>query len=430
MTAAPDDGSHTALAERASQALTAGGVGAAAPRLAWFVPGRVEVLGKHTDYAGGRSLLAAVGRGIVMVAVPRSDNQIRLTDALTGETATSAFSPEVTPPPGHWTNYPLTVARRLARNFPAAHTGADLAIAGNLPLAAGLSSSSALVTAMALALIEVNELAATDAYRRSITSVEDLAGYLGCVENGQSFGALDGDRGVGTFGGSEDHLAILGCEPGRLSQCAFGPIRRERVVPFPDGHVFVIGVSGVVADKTGTAREAYNRASLATAAILTRWNSATDGHDSTLMGAVTSTPDSLDRMRAMLAGDDVLLARLEQLVEESLHLIPAASEALACGDLDSWGALVDRSQRGAERGLANQVPETVELARSARELGAIGASSFGAGFGGSVWAMVRESDAESFIEAWMNAYAVRFPDRAGAATAFVTRPGPAARRIR
>ena len=59
----------------------------------------------------------------------------------------------------------------------------------------------------------------------------------------------------------------------------------------------------------------------------------------------------------------------------------------------AFGDLVDRSQQLAERRLGNQVPETIELARSARELGARAASAFGAGFGGSVWALVSRADA-------------------------------------
>ena len=47
----------------------------------WFVPGRIEFLGKHTDYAGGRSLICTVERGFCVVATPRGDDVIRITDA-------------------------------------------------------------------------------------------------------------------------------------------------------------------------------------------------------------------------------------------------------------------------------------------------------------------------------------------------------------
>jgi len=87
--------------------------------------------------------------------------------------------------------------------------GADIAFASDLPPAAGLSSSSALVIATFLAISDLNALGAHDEYRRAIPDADHLAGYLGAVEGGAPFGSLDGDRGVGTFSGSQDHTAIL-----------------------------------------------------------------------------------------------------------------------------------------------------------------------------------------------------------------------------
>jgi len=83
----------------------------------------------------------------------------------------------------------------------------------------------------------------------------------------------------------------------------------------------------------------------------------------------------------------------------------------------------------AERGLGNQVPETIELARSARRLGAIAASAFGAGFGGSVWALVPATDAARFADEWAAVYRRQFQDAAERAAFLVTRPGPAALRV-
>ena len=110
-------------------------------------------------------------------------------------------------------------------------------------------------------------------------------------------------------------------------------------------------------------------------------------------------------------------------------IIPAAADALARRDLDALGTLVDRSQRNAECLLGNQVPETIHLMRSARTLGAVAASSFGAGFGGSVWAMVSAADIERFAREWRDAYVAAFPQHAARAEVFVTRPGPAAMRL-
>ena len=118
------------------------------------------------------------------------------------------------------------------------------------------------------------------------------------------------------------------------------------------------------------------------------------------------------------------MARLDHFVHEAIDIIPHASDALARGDLDTFGALVDDSQSSAERWLANQIPETIALARLARSHGAVAASAFGAGFGGSVWALVRSADASAFIDAWRRDYLGRFPAHADLAQFFVTTPGP------
>jgi galactokinase len=87
---------------------------------------------------------------------------------------------------------------------------------------------------------------------------------------------------------------------------------------------------------------------------------------------------------------------------------------------------VARSQRAAEELLDNQVPETMFLARAARQQGAVAASSFGAGFGGAVWALIPVDEVNGFRAAWADAYAAEFPERANAARFFTERPGPAA----
>jgi galactokinase len=424
------------LFEDASRAVEATGRSAAGPPISLFVPGRIEVFGKHTDYAGGRSLLCTVERGFCLVARPRPDAHIRIVDAGSGEAAACDLDPDLVVTTGHWSGYPMTVARRLARNFPLARSGADIGFVSDLPPAAGMSSSSALLTAVFLALAAINDLAARETYRREIRTLEDLAGFLGTIENGQSFGALDGDRGVGTFGGSEDHTAMLCCQPGCLSQYRFCPVRRERVVALPARVRFVIAVSGVIAEKTGAARERYNRVSLAARAALDVWRAATGRADRSLAEAAGSTPDAPARMREILAGSAhpvfppaALLDRFEQFLTESTEIIPAAAEALARGDLGTVGTLADRSQRGAEEWLGTQVPETVMLARAAREEGALAASAFGAGFGGSVWAMVYAEGVEAFADRWETRYRAAFPGTASRARFIASPPGPPAVRL-
>jgi galactokinase len=407
-------------------------------RLRWFVPGRIEVLGKHTDYAGGRSLLCAVERGFCVTAIARDDEVMRVVDA--GNRVEAVFRvSEDQAAETRWRTYPATVARRVARNFAAdargggSLRGADIAFASDLPRAAGVSSSTALIIAIFTALAEINRLDEHPAYRENIPTIDALASYLGCVENGRTFGTLAGDTGVGTRGGAQDHTAILRAVPGHVVRYAYSPATMEAVVPLPGGLTFVIGASGVAAEKTGAAKDQYNRAAEAFTAILDVWREATGQDAPTLFDLVTRTSapaetlDLLARSRHPRFTADALIARLDHFVHEAIDLIPHASDALARGDLDTFGALVDDSQSSAERWLANQIPETIALARLARSHGAVAASAFGAGFGGSVWALVRASDASdaaAFLDAWRRDYLGRFPAHADLAQFFVTTPGP------
>jgi galactokinase len=400
------------LFDAAEGALPAGNT---APILRWFVPGRIEVLGKHTDYAGGRSILCAAERGICVAARTRADSVIHISDVVGGGRVKIDLYPGAKLPANGWIVYPLAVARRVARNFGGGLRGADIAIASDLPRSAGMSSSSALVVAIFSVLSEVNGLEERAEYQANIHGAEELAEYLGCVENGQNYRALTGNRGVGTFGGSEDHTAILCCRAGMLSQYSFCPVRAERTIKFPAECTFVIASSGVEASKTDSAREKYNRVSLAAAAVLAECRRKFGVEFATLHAAATSSADAVERVGLALAlsadqefSPETLVDRFCQFVLESEKIIPAAGDALERGDLPAFGALADESQKAADVGLGNQIPETIELARMARELGAVAASSFGAGFGGSVWAMVARAGAEEFCELWKEKYFARF----------------------
>ena len=430
--------SKAALLVRAASALSVTGEAhSGRPPLGFFVPGRIEVLGKHTDYAGGRTMVAAVERGFCVAALPRDDRQMIVIDAASGETIVFAADPDLEPQTGKWSNYPMTVVRRVARNFPGAVRGADIAFVSDLPPGSGMGSSSALIAGVFLALAEVNHLAARDEYWHNIGSKTDLAGYLGTIENGQSFGTLEGDCGVGTFGGSEDHTAILCAEPNHVSQYAFCPVEFEKMIPMPPGYLFIVAASGVAAEKTGAAaREKYNTASRLASTLAELWRCETGRDDQHLGAALGSSPDAAERLKAIVKATTdgqstagTLLARLEHFMLESGEIIPAAGDALARGDLRVFGRLVDDSQRAAEQLLGSQTPETTFLAASARRLGAAAASAFGGGFGGSVWALVETPRADDFPSAWSDEYSENFPQHTERASFFATGAGPAAFRV-
>jgi galactokinase len=403
---------------------------------AWLVPGRIEVLGKHTDYAGGRSLVAATEQGFALVATAREDNRLRVIDVGRREIEELELRPELEIPEGHWSVYPSTVARRLAANFPGDLRGADIALASNLPSAAGLSSSSALVVAIFLALAKVNGLEQRSEYCREINTTEKLAGYLGAVENGLSFGGLEGEAGVGTLGGSEDHTAILCSRPAELGQYSYLPVRLERRISLAEDLCFAIAASGVTAEKTGTARGQYNRLSALTIEIAAIWRQAKGTRARHLAAALTDAAGSPDAIRALLTASAAttlsateLLRRFEHFLEENEEIVVGGGDSLASGDLRTFGELVDRSQRLAEELLDNQVPETIFLQRSARELGAVAASAFGGGFGGAVWALVEKDALDRFVIAWSGRYLERFGEHRKTARFLTTAAGPGAREL-
>lgn len=109
----------------------------------WFVPGRIEVLGKHTDYAGGSTLVAAVDRGVTISIEPGDSGITVSTDAAPGELSLAAgHDPKL--PAGHWGRYAQAVVDRLAANF-GDLAPARIRLTSDLPLASGMSSSLSLI---------------------------------------------------------------------------------------------------------------------------------------------------------------------------------------------------------------------------------------------------------------------------------------------
>ena len=106
--------------------------------------------------------------------------------------------------------------------------------------------------------------------------------------------------------------------------------------------------------------------------------------------------------------------------------LAAAAEAFSAQNWSALGEITARSQHAAEQWLGNQIPETTGLVRLARQHGALAASAFGAGFGGSVWALVPAADAASFQSAWGSAYRGEFPAAGSLAMFFATTAGPGA----
>jgi galactokinase len=419
--------SRASLAQQLDQ--RAGPILQGAPAWRRFTPGRIEIFGKHTDYAGGHSLLAAVPRGIALVARPRADGMVRIGDIFDGQIVEVDPAAD-TPPHYHgMQRYVHVVAHRLFVNFPGCDLGMSMAIASDLPRASGLSSSSALCVGVALALIQRAGLRERPEWQRHLRRVHDLAWYLGSVENGVDFPGLPGSSGIGVRGGSEDQTAILACRTEHVSLYRFLPITPLGETLMPAEWSFVIASSGIQADKADSVKDRYNRASNGARVLHEIWNRRSGEHTPSLCSALAGGPPAVKRLEKWLEAEssfsvEELQRRLHHFVRETARG-PKAALAFRDADRDALGHLAAESQQDAAELLGNQIPETMTLAALAREVGAFGASSFGAGFGGSVWAAVPTADAQRFGDAWVRAYAQRMP-HVGMVDWFVARPGPPA----
>lgn len=414
------------------------------------MPGRIEVLGKHTDYAGGRSLLVAVDRGFTFHAEPLAGDQIVIVAEDSGEEARYTIGADgaaraAGPGRPAWARYPDAVLARLGEEgHGAAICGARLSFHSTLPSAAGMSSSSALVTGVFLGLDVVCEISGTRAFRLAVPGREALAIWLAAAEMGGS---------VGTRGGAEDHTAILCAREGRIVRYGFASVDAGSVgegsvgassvgvasarflgsTAVPEGWTFAVGASGVTADKGGAVQAHYNRLSDTAAQAARAWAAAESRFESRLSlgDALTAAGDPAELLDGVRRGARSLGVEPDPLVRRTRHflgesaLVNEAFDALDRADLESFSRAVERSVKLGDELLGNQVPETLGLTAAALELGASAASPFGAGFGGSVWALVWKPDAENFLAEWRARYTAVFGCRSGAAFFTTSAAGPA-----
>jgi len=404
-----------------------------------FVPGRIEVLGKHTDYAGGHSLLAVLDRGFLVVASRNGLGRVRMVeDSREFEPVDFPVSAELDPRIGSWSNYPMTAVKRAAANFGAsALAGMDVAFSSDLAVGSGMSGSSALIIMTFAALAAVNRLDESAVFRSNVHDGVDLAMYLACVENGQSFRELVGGRGVGTFGGSEDHTSILNARAGCLSLYRFAPTIWRADIAWPEEWAMAVCFSGVRAEKTREALEKYNHLSIRARAVVEEWNRAMGTRctnmrevaDEAAARAASAAEDPLPEATRVLSSSERypqaewdLAGRMRQFWIEDRRHVPGAVRALAARDATAFGEISSASHADSRRYLGNIAAEIDELATSARDLEAWGASGFGAGFGGSAYAVLPAALAQGFVERWKARYAVRYPERQAEAWFLVTLP--------
>jgi galactokinase len=368
-------------------------------------PGRVNLIGEHVDYCGLPVFPMAIQRGVTIAARPRRDAVSRLIN-LSAQFPERRFrvGTDIRQlPPGDWGNYLPAAAQAVDRRYGDLR-GVDAVVGTDLPIAAGLSSSAALVVAAGLALLAANEVGYDP-----LELMELLAA---------------GEQYVGTAGGGMDQAISLGARAGFAARIEFRPVRLSHV-PVPDGWRFLVAWSLKHAEKSGPAQRLYNARTQETA-------SARESVARHLgLGPVASYAELLAaRPRAELleAGtvlEPDLLKRYRHVVSEGARVHDAVA-AMTRNDLAAFGALMDASHESLREDYEVSSPELDRLVEVAREAGAAGARLTGAGFGGSIVALVPAERAEAALAEIRNRYYAAYSPEEVESWLFVALPSEGA----
>ena len=349
-------------------------------------PGRVNLIGEHVDYAGLPVFPMALQREVRIALRPREDGLVL------AATTDPSYSPchfevgrHIEPyDDGDWGNYlkaavqGMVVAYGLERGF-------DAVIDSTVPVAAGLSSSSALVIATALALAGSNDLEPDPI---------ELAELMAAAE-----------QYVGTRGGGMDQAISSGAREGHAARVEFEPLRITPV-PVPEDWRFVVAHSLVQAHKSGGAREGYNRRrgeteeALALVAPSLGLPASEVRSYRDMLERVTG-PEALAAADAHLTGD--LLKRFRHVVTEGAR-VARAEMAMREGSLAAFGMLMNGSHASLVEDYEVSIPELDELVAIARDSGAAGARLTGAGMGGCIVALCTDAEVDSIIGALAERY--------------------------
>jgi galactokinase len=344
------------------------------PAVRCAAPGRVNLIGEHTDYSGGFVMPVAIDFRTIAAIRPRSDGRILLYSENMGEQVWYAADPLPSKARQHWSDYPMGVAWSLSQK--AVRVGGfELSLAGDVPLGAGLSSSASIEVATALALLQ---LAGATLPLASIA--------LACQRAENEFvGARSGimDQFI-ACAGQQDHALLLDCRS-----------LEYRLLPIPT-HVRLIICNSMV--KHEHAGGQYNKrreeVEEGTRILHRRWPSIEALRDVTeaqLMDCRQEMPDNIFR-------------RCRHIITENKRVQLAAS-ALERGDLPGFGALMAEAHRSIRDDFEVSCSELDTLVSIATAIpGCYGARMTGGGFGGCTVNLVEEGQAEQFREAIHAAY--------------------------
>ena len=425
-----------------------------------IAPGRVNLIGEHTDYNGLPVLPIAIDREIRIDFRVVGESMVRL-DSPAARFAPFAFQlkrPIEAADQGDWSNYVRAAARGLMEYGVRLERGIEGTVSGNVPIASGLSSSSALVVASALALLKANgvEVGAegVGGGGRAEAGAEAMGAGAGQGGGGGRAGGrvvlprlelaalmARAERFVGLEGGGMDQAACLHGVAGHALRIEFEPLRVTKVA-VPEGWRWVVGSSLVRAEKSGGARDEYNeRARQCREALemLAKDRPGRGGARRRGKGrdAPMSVRDGSDERRgtardAGMSGrapsgsptyaelvahgeitrlledaervlSPVLLRRFRHVVTEGRR-VAQAEAAMRAGEVGRFGEPMVASHESLHGDYEVSTPELDEIVGIALEAGAAGARLTGAGFGGCAVALCDERT----VGPVMDALAARF----------------------
>ena len=331
----------------------------AAPTIQVQAPGRVNLIGEHTDYNNGLVLPCAIDYRTVIVARQRDDHLVRVV-AADYDGAIDAYSldaPIARLDAPMWANYVRGVVDEMAkRGLPM--RGMDLAIAGDVPQGAGLSSSASLSVAVCTLFSALPDYPGLGPIEAALVAQRAENDFVGC-----KCGNMDQ---ISSACGVQDHALLIDCRSLEVSP-----------VPIPAGAAIMIVESHIT---RGLVDSAYNtrRAQCEEAARY--------------FGVPALRDVDLAALQAVGTGlDPVVLQRARHVVSENAR-VEAAALALAAGDLARMGVLMAESHVSMRDDFEITVPaidHLVEIIKSAiGEAG--GVRMTGGGFGGCVVALVPE----------------------------------------
>lgn len=353
-----------------------------APTVIARAPGRVNLIGEHTDYNEGLALPIAIGRAVLAVAAPRTDASMRISsDAFSNEMITVDLSRPRDANPPEWARLPLAVAAGL-RDFGARLEGFDLSIESDLPIGAGLSSSAAVGVAVGLALAHLaGEPLATNELIDLCCAAERDASGVPC-------GVLDQSASLLARAG---HALLLDCRTREVEHISLGLSEA----------VFVV-VDGGDARQLRDSQYAERRAECAAAAAYFRQ------YDRDVR-ALRDVPVS--RVRAHAAEMDPRLAARAMHVATENERVTLAVESLRRGDAAGLGELLRASHRSLRDDFEASSPGVDRVvAWLDRRPQVWGSRLMGGGFGGVALALARADGARELlaaaVEAGYRAFAV------------------------